>query len=226
VVPSGFLREVFAVHGFAAQVVPNIVDLARFAPAPQRPFGARFLVARNLEPIYDNATALRAFDLVRKQLPQARLTVAGSGPELEALRSLAGELGLDAAVDFSGRQEVDAMAELYRRSDIVLNPALADNMPNSLLEAMASGVPVVTTDVGGIGFVVRDMHTALLVRPGAPVEMAAAALRLAADPGLRSQLIGAGLEAVAEYSWDQVRPKLFDVYRQCSGRAVVREALT
>jgi len=95
VTPSVFLQRVFAKYGLSADVVPNIIDLSRFAPVPRRSFGdaPHLVVTRNLEEIYDIPTALRAFVRIRTAFPQAQLTVAGSGPEGERLQALAGGLG-------------------------------------------------------------------------------------------------------------------------------------
>lgn len=219
-VPSGFLERVFAGHGMAAQVVPNIIDLGRFRPgAVPRPVGAHLLVARNLEPIYDNETALRAFRLVREHHPSARLTLAGSGPEEARLRELAAALGVADAVRFTGKLERDAMAALYREADVCLNPSLVDNMPNSVLESMASGTPVVSTNVGGVPFIVRDGATALLVPPRDAPAMAAAVMRLLADEGLHASLVAAGLQEVRRYTWAEVKPGLAAIYRTALAQA-------
>lgn len=218
IVPSGFLEQIFGRHGMPAQVVPNIVDLRRFRPAdgPARS-GLHLVVARNLEALYDNQTALRALQRVRQLRPDAHMTIAGTGPEKARLVALAQELGLAEFVQFAGRLDPDAMAALYRRADVTLNPSLADNMPNSVLEALASGVPVVSTDVGGVPFMVRHEQQALLVPPGDPEAMAAAVLRLANDPALRQRLVSAGLSEVQRYTWDQVAPLLLAVYRSAIG---------
>jgi glycosyltransferase involved in cell wall biosynthesis len=213
-VPSGFLEAVFLRHGMRAEVVPNIVDLARFHPRDTAHAQAQHvLVARNLEALYDNATALRAFAAIVQRLPAARLTVAGSGPDEARLRALASELRLEGRVHFTGKLDRDAMARLYREADVVLNPSLADNMPNSLLEAMACGVPVVSTNVGGIPFMVRDGETALLVPPKNPQAMAAAAIRVLEDNTLRSALAQAGMADVERYTWPRVGPALAALYR-------------
>ena len=214
VVPSGFLQEVFARFGVQAEVVPNIVDLALFRPRDERQgASAHLLVARNLEAVYDNETALRAFHLIRDTYPNVVLTIAGSGPEASRLNRLAIELGIHDAVRFAGRLDRGAMADLFRQTDIMLNPSLADNMPNSVLESMASGVPVVSTDVGGVPYVVQNNVTALLVSPGRPDLMAAAAVRLLGDKALWQRLSNAGLAEAHRYTWAQVRPVLEGVYR-------------
>ncbi len=218
VVPSGFLREVFAQHGLDAEVIPNIVDLARFRPRPAREFGAapHLIVTRNLEPIYDIPTALRAFAIVRRRFAQARLTVAGSGPERQALQALAAELGLADAVHFAGRIDNADIAALYASADLMLNASTVDNMPISILEALASGVPVVSTRAGGIPHLVEHEATALLVGVGDAEGLAAAALRLLTDRALAARLAERGVHEAARYAWPAVWPLWQRAYRRAA----------
>lgn len=213
-VPSGFLQEVFGRFGIAAEVVPNIINLERFRnPKPHRSTRRHLMVARNLEPIYDNETAIRAFALVRSRYPDATLTIAGSGPEAGTLQALTDHLALTTAVTFTGRLEPQAMANLYREADIAINPSLVDNMPNSVLEALASGIPVVSTNVGGVPYIVGDGETALLVPARSPEAMASAITRLIEEPSLCSQLIDNGMAEVQRYTWDTVWPLWEKVYQ-------------
>lgn len=218
VTPSGFLREVFATHDVAARVIPNVIDLERFT-RKMRPFDAgrpHLLVARNLEAIYDVATALRAFAAVRVHRPGARLTVAGEGPERAALESLAASLGVADAVRFTGRLDNEHMAALYQEADLALNSSRVDNMPISILEALASGVPVVSTDVGGIPFMVTDGEHARLVPPGDPAAMARAVLALVDDAAGRDRLVANGLRLVQAYAWANVRGLWLAAYREAA----------
>jgi len=215
VVPSGFLQGVFARFGMPAGIVPNIIDLSRFRPRDPTLAGApHLLVARNLEPLYDNLTAIRAFQNVRASFPQAHLTIAGSGPDEPRLRQAVQDMGLADVVQFSGRLERDAMADLYRSADLMLNPSLADNMPNSVLEAWASGVPVVSTNVGGIPHLAQDGVTASLVLPADPAAMAQACVALLSDAALWQQRSKAGIQEAQRYTWTCVQPVLATVYRQ------------
>ena len=217
VVPSGFLERVFAKQGIPTEIVPNIVDLDRFAPAPPRSGPPHVVVTRNLEPIYDIPTALRAFAAIRNQYPDARLSVAGSGPLRGDLARVAESLHIAEAVRFTGRLDNEQLPELYRSADLMLNPSTVDNMPISILEALASGIPVVSTNVGGVPFVVEEGTTALLVPPRCPAEMATAALRVLGDPALAAQLRTAGLDAAKRHAWSQVRGQLFSVYARVLG---------
>jgi glycosyltransferase involved in cell wall biosynthesis len=159
------------------------------------------VVARNLEPIYDNETAIRAFARLIHRWPSARLTIAGSGPDRCHLESVVNELALPASVTFAGRLGRDEMAALFRSADLCINASRVDNMPVSVLEAMASGVPVVTTNVGGIPYIAHDGDNALLVEPGDPEAMANAADRLLSDATLRTRIVSSALKSVAVYSW-------------------------
>jgi glycosyltransferase involved in cell wall biosynthesis len=219
-VPSGFLQQIFDRWGLRSTIVPNIIDMERFRPGSpgQGPGRPHLVVARNLEAIYDIGTALRAFAVIRADWPGAKLTVAGWGPEQRALQSLAAELGIAEAVDFCGRLDRDQMAELYRSAAVVINPSRVDNMPNSVLEAMASGAPVVSTNAGGVPFIIRDGVTGLLVAAGDHAAMAAAVLRVLRDPQCARRLRDAALDAVQQYTWPQVRQRWAEVYAFATSR--------
>lgn len=213
-VPSGFLQAVFGRWDLPSRIVPNIVDLERFRPAPALPSvsSPHLVVARSLEDIYDLPTALRALRLLLRAFPRARLTVAGEGPQRDALIALSHRLDIADAVHFCGRLDRQRMAELYRAASLLVNPAKVDNMPNSLLEAMASGVPVVSTSAGGVPYLVRDGVTALLVPAGDHAAMAAAAQRVLSDPQLAAALRQAGLDEVQKYTWAKLRDEWTAVY--------------
>jgi glycosyltransferase involved in cell wall biosynthesis len=212
IVPSRFLERVFSSYGVMTYIVPNIIDLARFQPRSGKTMGWHIVVTRNLEDIYDIPTALRAFALVHKRCPQARMTVVGSGPARESLERLVDELRLRSVVKFTGRLDNELMAAVYRDADLTLNSSLVDNMPISLLEAMASSVPIVSTNSGGIPDMVDDGKNALLVPVGDVEAMAAAALRVLSDPELAQSLREAGLETAKRYTWGTIRPLLYEAY--------------
>ena len=214
-VPSGFLQQVFGAHGMPAAVLPNIVDLGRYRPrAERRPLDAHVVVTRNLEPLYDNASAIKAFAQLAAGRPGARLTIAGSGPQQAELEALAAALGVADRVRFAGRLDRGEVAALLQDADLSLNPSLADNMPNSVLEALAAGVPVVSTQVGGVPFVVEHERTALLVPPGDAEAMARAMARLLDDAALWRRLSDDGLAEVQRYTWTAVAPTLASLYRR------------
>jgi len=215
VTPSLFLQQVFQSYQLPCQIIPNIIDTRIFS-CEQRIYrwqAPHLVVTRNLEAIYDVATAIRAFAVIQKKLPAARLTIAGSGPEQATLQQLCAELGLQQAVCFSGKLDRSQMAALYADADIMLNPSTADNMPNSLLEALASRVLVLSTNVGGIPFMVSDMQQVLLVPPGQPEAMACAVMLLLTDQPLALQLAENGRQLIESFQPEQVVPQWQQLYR-------------
>ncbi len=226
IVPSGFLEAVFGKRGFFTHIVPNIIDLSRFFTESNERDADRekekfphIIVTRNLEPIYDNATALRAFCLVKNAYQNAHLTIAGSGPERQMLEDLVTELALNDAVTFTGRIDNDCMARLYRSADMMVNASLVDNMPISILEALASRVPVVSTEAGGIPYLVTHGKTALLVPLQDSIAMSHAILRLLKDHDLTQSLMKKGFESIQNYTWPNVKVRLMQVYANVLNQA-------
>lgn len=215
IVPSRFLQEVFAREGIDAQIIPNVIDTAHFKPKRGREADGtlRIVVTRNLERIYDIGTALQAFAMLSERLPNAILTIAGEGPERASLEKLAKDLHIADRVTFAGLLDRSAISALYGDADLMLNPSTVDNMPNSMLEAFAAGVPVVSTNVGGIPHIARDGETALLVPPRSPSAMAEAAYRVLTDRALSTRLRNRGLEEAQRYTWTEVRNAWLSLYR-------------
>jgi glycosyltransferase involved in cell wall biosynthesis len=219
IVPSEFLRRIFAGHAISATIIPNVVDLDLFRPRAGQPSGngTHIVVTRNLEAIYAIDDALRALALVVERYPEVRLTIAGEGPEREPLEAMAAQLGLGGRVRFAGRLERSAVAQLYREADVMVNPSRIDNMPNSILEAYASGVPVVSTNVGGVPFIAREGETALLVAPRSPHALADGICRLIGDRALAGKLAANGLREVERYRWSEVGGEWIRLYKRLSG---------
>lgn len=218
-VPSTFLQDVFTGYQQHSSIVPNILDHKLFYPASQPRVlipGAitapHCIVTRNLEGIYDIASAINAFHLLWQQLPQAKLTIAGTGPLLAQLQQQVTKLGLNDAVTFAGRLSSEQMAQLYRSADIMLNSSLVDNSPNSVIEAMACAVPVVSTDVGGIPKLVTHSKDALLTPPGDVQQMADFMLQILTQQPLRQQLVENALQNSKRFHWQAVRQQLLQHY--------------
>jgi L-malate glycosyltransferase len=212
IVPSQFLADVFASFGLHAGIVPNLIDLARFQFRERKPLRPRLLSTRNLEPLYNVACTLRAFRIVQERRPDAILTVVGGGREDARLRGLARDLHLN-NVTFAGRVSPGDIAEYYAAHDIYVQSPDIDNMPVSVLEAYASGLPVVSTDVGGIPAILTNGRHGLLA-PGNDHEgLAAHILRLLDDPATATRLAGNAFDSCQSSTWGALRHLWLDVYR-------------
>jgi glycosyltransferase involved in cell wall biosynthesis len=216
VVPSGYLKKVFADFGLDTHVIPNIVDLERFKPISTKPQKPTFklIITRNLEVIYGIETAIKAVALAKEQVADLCLEIAGTGPQQKDLQKLVETLGLQQQVKFVGRLDAKQIVEFYQSADVMLNPTTVDNMPNSVLEALACGVPVITTDVGGIPFIVEHEKTALMVPVGDEVVMASQIVSLYQSADIRKRLVSNGLAAVQPYAWPCVRGRWIDLYQE------------
>lgn len=221
VVPSDYLKKVFTDFGLETQVVPNIVNLERFKPSETRSIDSsrifHLIITRNLEPIYGIETAIKAIGLARGKIPEIQLRIAGSGPQQAELESEVAALGLQEHVHFVGRLDADQIVDFYQSADAMLNPTTVDNMPNSVLEALASGVPVITTDVGGIPYIVQHEETALMVPVGDAQLMSEEIIRLYSSRDLSQKLVVNGLDAVKPYAWLEVRQQWLAVYDSIGG---------
>jgi glycosyltransferase involved in cell wall biosynthesis len=218
VVPSEFLRTVFAQYGYQARVIRNIVDTARFNYRERRILRPRLLSTRNLESHYQVDNTLQAFARVQAHYPEATLTVAGSGSEESRLRQLAASLRV-AGIRFVGRVEPEAMPRLCDKADIFLNSSVIDNQPVSVLEAFAAGLPVVSTDTGDLATLVRDGETGLIVPPKDPPAMAGAILRLLGDPHQAVAMTRQARQETERYTWAHVRQEWAAVYSGHRGAA-------
>ncbi|MGZ8224737.1 MAG: glycosyltransferase family 4 protein [Methylobacter sp.] len=221
-VPSGYLKKIFSDFGIDSQVIPNIINLQRFIPKNKigliNPLQPHLIITRNLEPIYGISTAIKAVALLSQTVPGIKLSIAGSGPQKEELQYLVTEGKLEKNIIFTGRLTPEEMAELYQNSDIMLNPTTVDNMPNSILEAMASGIAVVTTDVGGIPYIVKNNKTALFTEVNNPGLMAKQINRLLGEPELYQELVNNGLQDVQQYAWTEIRALWLGLYESSMGK--------
>ncbi len=212
-VPSSFLEGVFAEHGIAARVIPNTVDLQRFAFRARPRLEARLVSTRNLEPMYNVACTLHAFRLVQAKYPAASLTLVGAGSQEAALKALAGRLGLN-HVHFAGRLAPEHMPGVYAAADIYVQTPDIDNMPSSVLEAFASGTPVVSTRVGGVPAILEHGVHGLLAPPGDAGAVALHVMRLLQDPSLAVRLADAARRSCERFRWPLVRAQWLSLYRE------------
>lgn len=216
VVPSGYLVDIFGKFGLNARSIFNFVDTDLFRQRTRRPLRPVFLSNRNLEPLYNVGCVLRAFALVQKKFPEARLTVAGDGREREALEKLAADLRLS-HVNFIGRVRPQEIHELYDAADIYLNAPNIDNMPGSIIEAYASGLPIVTTNAGGIPYILEDRRTGLMVNRDDHEAMAAGALKFLEDQDFAARIADQARLECRKFSWDEVREQWVRLYHEVAG---------
>ncbi len=204
VVPSGFLEEVFARRGHITRVIPNPLDVDAFDYVEREVVVPVVLSCRNLFRKYDPASTLRAFALFAANRTSARLVLAGDGPERQELEQLAAALDIADKVEFVGNIPNAEMPALFARAGMLINTSRFDNFPGSILEAMSSGLPVVSTDVGGIPWLLRDGESGRLAPLGDVQALADHLCFLADHPSAARRLAAAARASVESLRWDRV----------------------
>ena len=213
VVPSSFLREVFSAFGLRAAVITNVVDLTRFKYRPRDPLRPRLVSTRNFDGLYNVSCTLRAFSRIQARYPEATLTLVGAGPQDAMLRRLATELGLR-NVTFVGAVPQDEIHRYYDDGDVYVQTPAIDNMPNSVIEAFASGLPVVSTGIGGIPAILQDRVHGLLAADDDDAAIAGHVLSLLDDAAYARSLATAAFATCDAYRWPVVRTQWLATYRE------------
>lgn len=223
VVPSMFLRDVFARHGYQAEVIHNVLETGQVRYRERVPLLPEFLSVRNFKPHYGVEYTLLAFAMIQTEFPAASLTLAGEGPQEAELKHLAQALGLR-NVRFVGSVDPVSMMQLYDTHSILLNASFVDNQPLSVLEAMAVGMPVVSTGVGDIPNMIQDGESGTLVPIGDPSAMAKAGTLLLEQPDRAALMARRAKESLLRYQWSNVGPEWARMYRRLASISSTTEA--
>jgi L-malate glycosyltransferase len=213
VTPSGYLVDVFREFGLQAESVPNIVDLSQFLYRERTPLRPHLVCTRGFHTYYCVDVVMQAFAQVQKAFPDARLDLVGGGPLETEVRKLVSQWGLS-GVSFCGVVLRTEIGQYYDRADIFINASRLDNMPVSVLEAFASGTPVVSTAPEGMRYLVEHGRTGLLSKPGEAHELAENVLLVLRDPQLAQRLAANAFADLPRYQWDSVREQWLLVYRE------------
>jgi phosphatidylinositol alpha-mannosyltransferase len=202
------------------RIIPCGIDLGRFhpgvSPRPERkPGQRRILFLGRLDARKGIEVLLRALPTVLKSIPGVRLAVVGRGPSEPRARQMSGELGVSASVDFLGAALPEDLPRHYAGCDVYCAPGLGgETLGIVLLEAMASGAPVVASRIPGYDETVRDGIDGILVPPAEPDALASALVSVLTDEPRRKTLAAAGLERAQEYAWLRIAGRTLEFYRE------------
>ena len=225
---ESFAREVHDRLGTDLErftIVPGAVNVERFQPRPAPPVGG---VVDEAAPVllYHGRVDRRkgvldlldAVRLLRDRGRGVRLVVSGIGPDVDATRERVDALDLGGAVDVLGIASYEDAPARYHLGDVFVSPTYMEGFSNTILEAMASGLPIVSCEVVGVVDCLQDDRDALLVAPEAPDQLAGAIERLLDHPALRERLAATALdEARTLYSWRARAEQIAGVYRSLLG---------
>ncbi len=205
-------------------IVPGAVDVSQFTPGPGWQAGQsgapiRLLYHGRVDRRKGALDFIEALALLRDQGIGFAAMISGIGPDLEASRALAAERELGQAIRFTGATAYDAAPLAYHDQDVFVSPTYMEGFSNTVLEAMASGLPIVSCVAVGVMDCLRDDENGLLVQPGDVPALAACLRRLIADPALRRRLALAALEECrATYGWRPVGRQIMAIYGQVAAQ--------
>lgn len=207
-------RQILEQEGLAPgsiAVIPNGVDAAAFAERRPRAAIDTIVTVANLRPEKSHETLIDAAAILVRDFPALRFRIVGSGPRRAELEALAAARGLSAHIEFLGHRE-DVPA-LLRDADAYVLPSRSEAFPNGVIEAMAAGLPIVASAVGGLLDLIDNGKTGRLVPPAEP-EALAAAVRALIEAPAEAAAMGAAARAavVQQYSFDRMIASFEDLY--------------
>ena len=224
---QSFAAEVHDNHGTPIKrftVVPGAVDTERFYPPPDKTPGdlgarPRFVYHGRVDHRKGALELIDAVDRLRDG-PDFEVLISGIGPDYEATQRYVAELALQDRVVFSGYVDYDQVPEVYRAADVFVSPTWSEGFSNTIVEAMATGLPVISTRSVGVVDCIDHDRNGLLTAVHDVEAFAAAMRRVLVDEPLRRRLAAAALaDVMAEYRWPVVAGQIADRYQAIRHRA-------
>lgn len=211
IVLSGFLGEVFTHYGIPYTTIPNIIEFDDTQFRKRTSIAPNYICIRTHEELYNIPCILRAFRQVQTELPEATLTLVGDGSQHEQLKQLAEDLGLH-NVTFTGRVDNSTIYNYLNQADIMLSAPKVDNMPVSLLEAMNAGLLIISSDVGGVPYMIENNKTGYLFPSDDSNGLANLMIKAVRHSSESIDIIQNAHQAVNVYRWENVRKQLYTTY--------------
>src|SRR5262249_2700581 len=192
-------------------MIPNGLDVDRYSPQPARSNLRRVTVVANLRKLKGHDVLVEASVPILRRFPEARFEFIGEGPERDALEARAKALGVANAIAFAGRS--DDVAARLAAADIFVLPSRTESFPNAVLEAMAAGLPIVASGVGGILELIENGRTGWLVPPDETAALADRVMHLMGNPVEGARMgAAARADALARFSFDRMIAGFDDLY--------------
>lgn len=209
---SGFIGGVFEDFDIPHAEIPNIIELDASRFKEREVIKPDFISIRTLSPLYNIECILDAFGMVKKQIPEATLTIVGDGPSREELERKVADMKL-CDVCFVGRVDNSEIYRYLDQADIMLSSPLIDNMPVSVLEGMNAGLLVISSNVGGIPYMIEDGVNGMLFLSKDAEALAKKMLCAVEDQEKTQSMIRKANQSLGKYTWESVREQLLPVYQ-------------
>jgi len=207
IAPSHYMQEAFTRHGYKVTFIPNNIDLSMYENKLRENISPSLLYVRSFSSVYNPQMAIKAFVMLKEKYPKATMCMVGPDKDgtLQTCKELTSELGISEAVTFPGKLEKKDWLALSSKYDIFVNPTNFDNQPVSIIEAMALGFPIVSTNVGGLPFLIEDEVDGLLVDKDDSVAMFEKVQRLLQDKEYAKKLSLNARKKAESFDWLNVQ---------------------
>lgn len=215
--PSIYLAKEFSKQGIETFYLPNSIPIDNYRFIKRSEIRSRILWVRAFHQTYNPLLAIDVLHKIHESFPAAELCMVGA--EVDGLMAKAkekcNELGIEHQVKFTGMLHKHEWINLGEDYDIFINTTNVDNQPVSVIEAMALGFPIVSTNVGGIPYLIEDQKNGLLVPPGDPEAMADAIIRVLKNPQLCEKLSRNARVHAETFDWSNIEPKWLEIIESC-----------
>lgn len=208
--PSRYLHEQMKHYRTDLRLLPNPLDLRAYVFRPRAEPQPHLMWLRALHAIYNPSLAADVVARLQPSFSDIHVTMVGPDKgdgSLQALQQCAAALGVQNRITLPGGVPKTAVPHWLQKGDIFLNTTNVDNTPVSVIEAMACGLCVVSTNVGGIPYLLEHERDALLVPPDDAEAMAAAVTRLLTEPGLAERLSRNARQKAEQFDWSVIMPQ-------------------
>ena len=212
IAPSNYLFEAFIKNGYTnLKYIPNTIDLQLYISSKKEFDSPKLLWVRSFAQIYNPLMAVKVFIKIKNSYPNAKICMVGPIKDDSYEKTLNFVKKNNVDVKFTGKLSKKEWIELSREYNVFINTTHFDNTPISVIEAMALGLPVVSTKVGGIPYLLEHNDNALLVEDGAVNDMVQQINRLFTEPHLAQNLADNGKESVKSFDWKIVKKQWIEL---------------
>lgn len=212
IAPSSYLYETFKAAGYTnLRYIPNTIELELYKESPKEFNTPKLLWVRSFAKIYNPVMAVKVFISLKKEFPDAKICMVGPKKDDSFSKTVKFAKKNEAEVLFTGKLSKPDWIALSKDYNIFINTTHFDNTPISVIEAMALGLPVVSTNVGGIPYLLEHERNALLINDGDDQNMVKQIKRLINEPELAKVLSKNGKESVKDFDWEVVKKQWIEL---------------